>query len=74
MTAADGGGRSATFQYLDKELAKVGLTTHNFTDWCQKYGQPDEVPCFIDDGVWRLNPNNTEENRKDAAQKKQMRL
>lgn len=72
MTAADGGGRSSTFQYLDKELAKVGLTTHNFTDWYEKYGQPDEVPSFIDDdGVWVLNHNNTVVNRLDAAHKKQ---
>ena len=67
----NGGGRQATFTYLDNLLKKDGLETQNFDDWYSMRGQPDEVPSFIDsNGVWKMNPNNTAENRAEAARNK----
>ena len=66
----NGGGRSATFRFLDNQLKKDGMGCESFDFWNRVRGQPDEVPSFIDAGVWKENPRNTEENRAEAARTK----
>ena len=63
----NGGGRRLTFGYLYDE----GLRVLNFSNLNQESGQPDEVPSLFEDGVWKMNPNNTEENRREAREKKE---
>ena len=65
---SNGGGRNATFMYLDDLLEKDGLETVSFEFWYSAHGQPDEVPSFIDvTGVWKENHNNTAQRRAEAA-------